>query len=127
VKPKIYRDDFWGHLANALLLAPPYIKPTKSLQQEAEERLEYKRQVMTALPVPDPLPEPPPVEQPKAIYQIHYCETDSWEKPGYETIVECPTCKKWWLYDRRGWEDANFFQKKLAQGYIIFDKLRKKF
>lgn len=33
---KVRKDSFWGDLANALLLSPPYRKPVQSPKSEAE-------------------------------------------------------------------------------------------
>lgn len=121
-QPKI-RSDSWGaDLANALMLAPVYRKPKSDpyLRDDINDPEEPFRP-----PIPEPKPTPP-VPQPKTIYKIHQCETSKWTKPAYNTMVECPTCKTWWFYDEHGWDDANFFEKKMAQGWIIFDKIRKK-
>jgi hypothetical protein len=121
VKPKIYRDDFWGDVANALLLAPPYRKPVQPLSEKVEERLAHKKKY-----VPPP---PPPKIKPVVLHQPHKCSKYDWEydddgnRVPEDTLVSCPECGQWWMMINKNMKSLDPFERVQVRLYLKLKKL----
>lgn len=124
MKPKIYRDDFWGDMANIFLMAPVYRKPVSEAVTERTANGYYPEK-----PPVRPEPEPTPKVKPVVLHQPHKCPKYDWEyddngnRVPEDTLVSCPECGQWWMMLGKRMKALDPFERIQVKLYLKLKKL----